>query len=336
MDVRKWGEDHINESLKQVDASNWVLGSWILQRLPCPSDSATWNDPADGSSYTVTEMTTPPLQTQPVDSPHIKLVYEAGDFSAVWSIGSNAFFKAKYMVPGATLESTTLEYVQKQHLSCFKIPKVLFHTPSGDRSFLFVERIPGRTLDSAWTGLSESWRQRYVDAIVQACVEMSHWRGTKIGGVDGLHLDGYYLAPKNANFDCIEDSCKEIGMDCSDLVFHHTDLGPTNIIVEDEPSSGETGIIDFETAGFLPRGWIRTKFRLSAGMDLTTFKPSIAWRLAVQLALGANGFSEHVDGWLEWRKTRKPYSLATKSTVWHTNSERTNNELVTKYSFESD
>jgi len=38
-------------------------------------------------------------------------------------------------------------------------------------------------------------------------------------------------------------------MDCSDLVFSHADLGPTNIIVEVNPRTGAVGVTDFEIAG---------------------------------------------------------------------------------------
>ncbi|KKK22180.1 hypothetical protein ARAM_007478, partial [Aspergillus rambellii] len=56
---------------------------------------------------------------------------------------------------------------------------------------------------------------------------------------------------------------KRWGMDCSDLVFYHADLGPGNIIVEDVPRTGSLGLIDWEIAGYFPRGWIRTN-----GLDL--------------------------------------------------------------------
>jgi hypothetical protein len=78
--VRKWGEDHINKSLKQIDSNTWLIGGLVLHRSPCPSDAATWNDDGDNSSYTLTEAPTPlPSATTPPDSPYIKLVYEAGD-----------------------------------------------------------------------------------------------------------------------------------------------------------------------------------------------------------------------------------------------------------------
>jgi len=82
--VRKWGEDHINKSLKQIDANTWFIGGLVLHRSPCPSDTATWNDDGDNSSYTPTKASTSlPSATTPPDSLHIKLVDEAGDASAV-------------------------------------------------------------------------------------------------------------------------------------------------------------------------------------------------------------------------------------------------------------
>lgn len=53
-------------------------------------------------------------------------------------------------------------------------------------------------------------------------------------------------------------------MDCSSFVFYHADLNSTNIIVNDQ----SVGIVDWEIAGYVPRGWIRTKFLISAAMVL--------------------------------------------------------------------
>ena len=90
--VCKWGEEHINNSLKQIDSNTWLIGRLLLRRSPYLSDTATWNDDGDNSSYLLTEAPTPlPPAITPPNSPHIKLVHEAGDASAVWSIGHNAF-----------------------------------------------------------------------------------------------------------------------------------------------------------------------------------------------------------------------------------------------------
>lgn len=300
---RKWGEDHINKSLKQIDSNTWLIGSLILHRSNCLSDGTSWID-SDNSSSTLTDAHFPlPLTVQP-DSPYIKLVHEAGDASAVWSIGNTAFCKARYIEEGVTPESITLNFVQAQRPS-FNTPKVLHHAFDNDRSFLFIERLPGRTLDAAWPSLNDQDRLRYVKAVVDACEEMAKWKGNRIGGVDDQNIPEHYLTtPRGSdNFGSLEVGCKAIGMDCSAVVFCHADLGPTNIIVEDEPSSGTIGLIDFEIAGYLPRGWIRTKFRISSGMNLfaSTSDDPTWWRAKVQRALGAHGFADYTMAWMKWR-----------------------------------
>jgi hypothetical protein len=300
---RKYGKDHINQSLKQVDSNTWLIGSLLLSRLPNYLENATWNDHGDNSSYTLTAAPAPQhLTTLAPNSPLISLVYEAGDFSAVWSIGNYAFCKVKYIEEGVTPESVTLNFVQDQHPS-FDTPKVIHHAFDRERSYLFLERLPGRTLDKAWPTLSEEWRLHYVNTVVRFCKEMAEWECDRLGGVDNQHVPEYYLQPKGAeNFSSLRSTCEEIGMDCSRFVFYHADLGPANIIVEEEPRSGKVGIIDFEVAGYFPRGWIRTKFRLSSGMDLSDSATSNPkwWRSEVQKALGADGFEDYLEAWMRW------------------------------------
>ena len=92
-DPREWGEDHINKSLKQIDSETWFIHGLVIHRSPYPSDVATWNDDSDNSSYT---LTVAPIHlrsaTTPPDSPYIKLIYEAGDAIAIWSIGNSVVF----------------------------------------------------------------------------------------------------------------------------------------------------------------------------------------------------------------------------------------------------
>ncbi|KAJ5535716.1 hypothetical protein N7513_008902 [Penicillium frequentans] len=111
----------------------------------------------DNYSYTVTTAPTPkPARVSlPADDPKFRLAYDAGDCSAVWSIGNSAFCKVKISLIGITAEVRTLDFVHRQK--------------------------------------------------------------------------------------------------------------PGNVIDMDVP---ETGIIDWEITGFFPRGWIRTNFRMSSGIDL--------------------------------------------------------------------
>jgi hypothetical protein len=77
-------------------------------------------------------------------------------------------------------------------------------------------------------------------------------------------------------------------------------MGPTNIIVEDKPNTGAIGVIDFEVAGYLPRDWVRTKFRLSPGMNLSD-KDNPTWlRSEVQKLLGKEGFKDFSSAYISW------------------------------------
>lgn len=305
-DKRKWGDQHINKSIKQINSATWLFGSYILHRTSAQCDQANWIDDRDHSSYCLTKQPSPSsASTTPLNTPHIKLIHESGDASAVWSIGSNVICKVRYLEKGVTPESATLNFVQGKSPS-FETPKVLFHAFSRDRSFLFMQRLPGLTLDKAWPSLSEEWKHYYVKAIVDVCQEMAKWKGDRVGGVDKRFVPEFFLVrtPGDDDFSSVPEGCEAIGMDCTDLVFYHADLGPSNIIVEEEPRHGKLGIIDFEISGYFPRGWIRTKFRLSSGMNLSTSTPSCPatwWRSEVQKALKIRGFDDYSEAWMKWR-----------------------------------
>lgn len=91
-------------------------------------------------------------------------------------------------------------------------------------------------------------------------------------------------------------------MDCSSFVFYHCDLGPGNILIGPQ---GSIGIIDWETAGFVPREWIRTKFRISGGMDLPLADETARtdWRRRVSEKLESLGFQDVAGGWQSWRRS---------------------------------
>ncbi|KAK4958983.1 hypothetical protein LTR10_003782 [Elasticomyces elasticus] len=70
----------------------------------------------------------------------------------------------------------------------------------------------------------------------------------------------------------------------------------------DERMKRQFGIIDWETAGFVPKEWIRTKFRVSSGLNLAGDDQDCAvdWRVRVQRQLGEVGYKEVADEWMEW------------------------------------
>lgn len=306
-DYHKFGDQHILKSLKQIDKNTWLIGKLILRRISASSEFATWKDD-DGSVFllTVAQEELLPTVTTDVDSPHITLIHEAGDASAVWSIGNNAICKARYTLPGITSESTTLQYVQDQNPS-FTTPKVLHHAFDHDRNYLFLQRVPGITLSKAWPGLDDGWRKKYIDEIVRCIREMERWKGP-LGGVDGQGiLENWVLVPgakRDYTPKNLRKNCEELGMDCSDCVFIHADLAPTNILVEEEPRTGRIGLVDFELAGFFPKSWIRTKFKASWAFDLdesTNSDPEL-YRMQMEKALEAYGFDDLSEVWRQRRE----------------------------------
>ncbi|KAK3933776.1 hypothetical protein QBC46DRAFT_401294 [Diplogelasinospora grovesii] len=55
-------------------------------------------------------------------------------------------------------------------------------------------------------------------------------------------------------------------------------------------------------AGFVPREWIRTKVRVSSGLDLHGDDDDSRqdWRRRLQRRLGQDGFPEIADRWMAW------------------------------------
>lgn len=286
--------------LRQIDDHTWLLGNLTLRRSTRESNAATWNDNGDGSSYIVTPVSAPTPPTSPPDSPYVALVHQIPDRSFVWAVGSDAFCKIKRKERGVTSERATLEYVRHQRPN-FNVPEVLYHAEEDEWSYLFLRRMAGRTLNSAWPTLTEDWRSNYARTIVAICQEMAQWEGDRMSGVDGQNIAEYYLT-KDDDFSNLERTCITLGMDCTRFVFYHADLGPTNIIVEDQPSAGTVAVIDFEIAGFFPTGWIRTKFRVSPAMSLTGTDDPQWFQIKVEEGLESIGFKDHAEAFTKWSR----------------------------------
>ena len=298
----------VRECIRQVDSSTWLIGTFILHRSSCPSKSATWNDDSDGSSYTLTAAPTPrPAATSlPDDHSLIKQVYKAG-YGSTWSIRSNAFCKVHPITEGKTPEATTLEFVRRQKRN-FRIPELLQHCEYNGRSYLFLGRVPGQTLMEAWPSLSLERQHYYADAIANICKDLADLKGDRIGGVDGKNMAEYYLIRRGAAEDFssanLQAECEAIGVDCSSFVFYHADLGPGNIIV----NGTNIGIIDWESAGYYPKGWVMTKFQVSGGMGFNegvTEDPQI-WQKEVLRRLMDIGFETYGEAWWMWAFGEKP------------------------------
>ncbi|KAK2047208.1 hypothetical protein LZ31DRAFT_551537 [Colletotrichum somersetense] len=107
----------VRGSIRQLDPESWVIGGCILlSRTTSSNPSRTaWSD-GKGAYFTVSysQGLLPPGALPPTGGP-IKLVHDAGDASAVWSIG-DAFLKVHILDPtdiDITREHTTLEYLHE-------------------------------------------------------------------------------------------------------------------------------------------------------------------------------------------------------------------------------
>lgn len=312
MSSENHNEVPVRESVRQLGPDSWVIGgSILLSRTSSPSGLPnTWSD-GNGAYFTVSndKFNCKPLPLGallPADGP-IQKVHDAGDASAVWRIG-DAFLKVRALHSTKhTREHVTLDYLSDPTKSklTFPIPRALFHSEFGGRYYLITSRVPGQTLEAAWPAMDESSRQFCVDRLVDICKELVSYggKGTAICGVDGQHLNENWMSrpgqadqSPQAQLDC----CSEIRMDCSDLVLSHNDMGPYNIIVNLAQMNKDTiGVIDWEMAGFVPRDWIRTKFRICFAMDFDfpghdhgRMSECVDWRRRVQLKLEQEGFHD--------------------------------------------
>lgn len=312
-------------SIREINSCSWLIGGkLVLSRQPflspnCPS----WPD-GEGAFFTVSDAPDPVPESQPLpeDTPDFKpqglrfaplshplgLVYSAGSDAAVWRAG-DAFIKVHYIGSdraNMTREHTTLEFLHakkaKQPLG-FDIPNVLYHAEWDNRYYIILRRVPGQTLAEAWPTMDETLRQYYIGRAAEICKKLAEWEGDAISGVDGGELADGILArndtPESFAPQRLREHCAKMGMNTSSkFVFYHSDLGPTNILVD--PATRSLSIIDWETAGYVPREWVRTKFHLSAGMNFPngdeSWKPD--WRRFVARKLAELGFEEVIDGWL--------------------------------------
>ncbi|KAH9903683.1 hypothetical protein F4778DRAFT_94713 [Xylariomycetidae sp. FL2044] len=314
-------QSHVRQLIETIDDNSWIIGGKLLLARQASSAGKDgchchWSD-GDGSFYVLSNAPHPLPPSRPLSpASTVQQVYEAGDRAAVWRAG-DAFLKVRDLDPyklRSTREHVTLRALHERgggNLS-FAVPRCLYHALWDLRYFLVLSAVPGETLDVAWPTMKEEQKQYYVDRVASICRELGEWEADYIGGVDRKELSDRFMkqrdGPDDYSHRTLVANCIEVGMDCTgSFRFYHCDLGPQNLIIHTADQS--IGIIDWETAGFVPAAWIRTKFHISSGMDLTQ-QPVVAanpypgwdWRVRVGRKLGAEGFPEVADEWLEWWK----------------------------------
>lgn len=298
----------VRDSILVVDEQTWLIGGQLLLSCERASCSAPEKIPGDGAAlcFSFREVDTPPPSSATETQP-FPLVYDVGDAHAVWKIGKSYLRVMKLISPYIARQHDILNAMHRIVSSLdVRLPKVLYHGEWDGRYYLITSEVPGQTLEEAWPRMEESMKARCVERISQFCIALSKNEGSQIEALSGGHLAEYYLALSTQDpDDCFSPQkllriCEDAGMDCSTLHLYHCDLGPGNIIVDLE--EGALGVIDFECVGYVPKAWIRTKFRVSGGHDLDNIPLGDGgrheWRVRVQRELGKEGFPEVADSWM--------------------------------------
>jgi hypothetical protein len=147
--------------------------------------------------------------------------------------------------------------------------------------------------------MDETMREHYTCHVADICKQLAAWEGDAISEVDGNDLPDMWLTEEGAVDRYRPQNVREYVRQFMDVsfkfVFYHCDLGPGNIIVD--PARGLIGIIDWATAGYVPKAWVRTKFGLCPGLDLESVGQAREreWRNGVAAKLGEMGFPDAVE-----------------------------------------
>lgn len=167
----------------------------------------------------------------------------------------------------------------------------------------------GETLDRLWLTLDKHCKRDCIERISVFCKILSTQEAKQIERVDGKHLPEVFLAPQHDDTDQrfspdkLMQSCKALEMNCSRLFLYHFDLGQGIILLD--LMTKKMSVIDFENVGYLSAEWIRTKFRVCSGLDLTCDtiddEAKSDWRAGMQRSLEKYGWPEIAEKWMDWR-----------------------------------
>ncbi|KAB8596109.1 hypothetical protein FH972_025818 [Carpinus fangiana] len=304
-----------------IDAKTWLLGGSVLVQWsdalqPENDVLAQW---PDGTGY-FTVKTHAENQhglhrsaEQNADSQSLfSLIYEAGDATAVWALGTDTICKIKEKIPNVCSEARIIAFVQ-ENIPSVPVPEVLYTYERDDCYVLFLKRVPGETVRDAWLTLTPDQQSHIWDQVAEYCAIMADVTSENLSGVgETCLLEPYLYARKNIPLEPLMVSQAQLYLDkynppgmkapqVNKFHFYHADLGPGNIILF---NGSVAAIVDWESAGFYPRFWIATKPSVSPGFD---FHPplddveSYQWRKVLKERLESKGFAPVSDWWMEWR-----------------------------------
>ena len=301
----------VGESVGLVSPGCWSIGSFMsceqLQGQQPPEDAVVhWQD--GESAFCLRPK---PPTTSSSGDPTVGKFHEERWASAVWTLSTNVFCKAKAWVEGMEVEGTTIEFVAK-HAPSVPVPEVIYHwiDPAWTRCFLITKRAQGERFNEVWPRISEDQRLDVAAQLAKHAVTLSKLRSDRCEKATGAGLLGEHgllgphedwstwpswkplLRPPFTAQELIAHLTKEAGVAPPDLgkqfVFAHTDMSPKNVFVfmpaEKTGQVQVSTIIDWETAGYYPYWWMSTHARTCQDLFLEHKSIGVAWKDAMDPA----------------------------------------------------
>ncbi len=262
---------HVRDSVKQIDATSWLIGSThILRHFQGPREGGClWENAQDGSYYTLSAAPGLQLDAGPLfPDGHARQIHDAGDSSAVFGFGDSLIIKIRNACDNTRREPETLAFLAKEELS-FDVPVVLFYTEEEGKTYLVEPYIPGKRLNEAWWDMTEEEKEHVVSRVSEACAEIKVFQSNAMTASDCNWMNPFSNSHED-RAEVLQRQCEALGMDCSAFVLSHNDLGPTNIIVNGD----RVVIIDWEMAGYAPLAWVRTKFAICRALNAERISPA--------------------------------------------------------------
>ncbi|KAI4164921.1 MAG: hypothetical protein LQ342_001554 [Letrouitia transgressa] len=303
---------------------SWSMGSSMLCEKVGQSTAAaadeitTWKD-TDGTWRL--RRRDPPLtatSTPPGDS-DVNRTYFCGNAAAMWLISPNVLCKVKGWIPGVALEAETIKWVTQN--TNIPVPNVIYSwiDPAWHRSFCLMYVVPGKTLDEAWSELSKEERTAIASEVATYVTEAAQHISPTISTAvkTGILFHGWILGSPKPEMAGATDWQPDLQTvmtpeqfderlllikgrkgpeEVDHFVFFHGDLAPCNIFVDkDNDKWHVSSIIDWETAGFLPKWYIRSIVGLSPAylLNQKDLEEASAWSFELFRLLGEHGFPEY-------------------------------------------
>ncbi|KAF5618492.1 uncharacterized protein FTJAE_12190 [Fusarium tjaetaba] len=287
--------------IEEIDDNSWMIGRVVVSRSASKPDGPSWND-GKGAFFTISEARNPKPSTRPLSDSCPIVEISCGSATSkrgIFEVG-HAYLTIHQNV--GTPEHVTLEWLAGKDLS-FQVPKVYYHGVHSDHYYLVYGAIPsGKNLLYAWPENKDH------------ATMLSKWSGSAIAGVYGGLLVDQYLYKKITDHASVHDpenlreTCQEISLDCSELVFALNNVHPLAFTVNEE---GLVGISSWRYAGFVPKDWVGTKVYSNSffgSIDIcreswpkTDFDN---WGRLIQEAFKNRGFKDVWDNYYKWSSDR--------------------------------